>query len=277
MTYSTRVDGQRPVRLAEVETGASGGLDEQEADARLADLSAELRELQDLAYAAETHAIVVILQGMDAAGKDVTIGNVFDATNPQGSRVVEYSTPNDEQTAHDFLWRAHAPMPKLGETVIFDRSYYEQVVSERVRAEVTDGVVHRRFGHINAFERLLADDGQTIIVKCFLHIGHAEQGRRLEERQKDPESAWKISASDWRARASWDDYMAAYEDAINACATDEAPWYVVPSDHQWFNNLAVADLLVERLRPFHDEWRAARERVGEENQAEARRAREELT
>ncbi|MDP9366474.1 MAG: polyphosphate kinase 2 family protein [Chloroflexota bacterium] len=273
MGYATRVTGERPVRLDEIDTGATVGLDQETADRRLAELTTELRDLQDLLYAAESQAVLVVLQGMDAAGKDVTIANVFDATNPQSCRVVALKPRTEAEEAHDFLWRAHAVMPALGEMVILDRSYYEQVVSERVTGKVSVDVVRWRFRHVNAFEELLTDDGKTIVLKFFLHLGQAEQGRRLEEREADPESAWKISARDWQSRESWDDYMASYEEAINACASKEAPWYVVPSDHQWFHNLAVAEAIVDRLRPHGDEWRAARDRQGEEKRAEARAAR----
>jgi PPK2 family polyphosphate:nucleotide phosphotransferase len=259
--------------LDEIDTAATAGLDQDAADRRLAELTSELRDLQELLYAAESHAVLVVLQGMDAAGKDVTIANVFDAANPQSCRVVELKARTDDEQAHDFLWRVHPRMPKRGEMVILDRSYYEQVVGERVTGQASEEVVRRRFGHINAFEDLLADDGKTIVLKFFLHIGHAEQGRRLEEREANPETAWKISARDWESRESWDDYMTAYEDAINACATDAAPWHVVPSDHQWFHNLAVAEAIVDRLRPHREEWRAERDRLGAEKRAEAQAAR----
>lgn len=273
MPYATILTGDRPVRLAEVDTAAAGGLSETEANARLEPLTAELRELQELVYAAETHAVLVVLQGMDAAGKDVTIANVFAAANPQSCRVGAVKPRTPEEEAHDFLWRAHAPMPGRGELVILDRSYYEQVVADRVLGEVAPDALRRRFDHVNAFERLLADDGKTIVLKVFLHVGHAEQGRRLEAREADPETAWKISANDWKARAAWDDYMAAYEDALNATATRDAPWYVVPADRQWFHNLAVADAFVERLRPFREAWLAARQARGEKKRREARASR----
>ena len=273
MGYAIEVTGEWRVRLDGIDPAADGGLTREEADERLAALTAELRDLQELVYAAEANAVLVVLQGMDAAGKDVTIANVFDATNPQSCRVKAFKPRTEEEAAHDFLWRAHASMPRLGELVILDRSYYEQVVTERVTGEVAEEVVRRRYGHINAFERLLSDDGRTIILKCFLHVGREEQGKRLAEREANPETAWKISARDWTSREAWDDYMAAYEAAINACASDEAPWYVVPADHQWFHNLAVAEALVECLRPYRDAWLTARDRRGNKGRAEARQGR----
>lgn len=275
MAYATRVTGERRLALAEVDPAADGGLTEAEANERLTALATELRELQELVYAAEANAVLVVLQGMDAAGKDVTIANVFAAAIPQSCRVAAFKARTDEEAAHDFLWRAHAPMPRFGELVILDRSYYEQVVGDWVAGEVEEAVVRRRYGHINAFERLLADDGKTIVVKFFLHVSHDEQGKRLTEREADPETAWKISERDWVAREAWDDYMTAYELAINACASTEAPWYVVPADYRWFHNLAVAEALVERLRPFRAAWQAARDKRGEEKRASARAARGE--
>ena len=218
MGFATRTTGERPVRLDDIDTGATAGLDQNEANRRLAELTTELRELQNLLYAAESHAVLVVLQGMDASGKDVTIASVLDATNPQSCRVVELKARTEDEQAHDFLWRVHPRMPKRGEMVILDRSYYEQVIGERVTGQASEEVARRRFGHINAFEDLLADDGKTIVLKFYLHVGYAEQGRRLEEREADPATAWKISARDWQSRESRDDYMAAYEEAINACA-----------------------------------------------------------
>jgi PPK2 family polyphosphate:nucleotide phosphotransferase len=277
MTYATEVTGERQLLLGEIDPATHGGLIEDDANARRGELTAELRELQELVYAAELNAVLVILQGMDAAGKDVTIANVFDATNPQSCRVKAFKPRTGEEAAHDFLWRAHAPMPKLGELVILDRSYYEQLIGERVTGEAEEEVVRRRYEHVKAFERLLADDGKTIVLKFFLHVSPDEQGKRLEERQANPDTAWKISANDWKARDVWDDYMAAYEDAINACATQEAPWYVVPADHQWFSNLTVAEVMIERLRPYRSTWEKGRDTRGEQERADAEEAQRETS
>ncbi len=273
MGYATEVNGEGRLRLAEVATGATGGLDEREASARLIEVTAELRELQELLFAAEEHAVLVLLQGMDAAGKDVTISQVFDAASPEACRVKAFKPPVGEETAHDFLWRAHAAVPRLGELVIFDRSYYEQVVGERVMGDLDQDRVRRRYGHINGFEELLADEGKTIILKFFLHVSPEVQERRLEEREADPRTAWKTSVNDWAAREQWDAYMRAYEEAINACAALARPWYVVPSDHRWFQGLAVAEAFVARLRPYGRRWEEARERIGAEERRQARAAR----
>jgi PPK2 family polyphosphate:nucleotide phosphotransferase len=274
MGYAIEATGERPLRLAEVDPAGAAAIGEEEAAARLEELTAELRELQELMFAAEEHGALVVLQGMDAAGKDITIASVFAAATPEACRVKAFKREtSDEVVKRDFLWRAHHEVPKRGEVVVFDRSYYEQVVTEWVEGEVDDERVRRRFDHVRHFEELLADDGRTILLKFFLHVGPDEQKRRLEEREADPRTAWKTSARDWTSRQQWDDYMAAYEAAINATATPAIPWYVVPADRQWFHTLAVAEALVDRLRPHREAWLAARERIGAEERRAARAAR----
>jgi len=272
VAYATRVDVEGSFGLAAIDPGEHGGLEETEAEDRLADLTAELRELQELMFAAETNGILVILQGMDAAGKDVTIGNVFAAADPASCRVESFKPPTEEEKAHHFLWRADRLTPGHGELVIFDRSYYERVLLPQVHDELPADAIRRRFANINDFERLLHEHG-TIVFKIFLHVSEEEQGKRLEERQDNLETAWKISPRDWQERQFWDAYMAAYEATINACVSPDTPWYVTPADHQWFHNLAVAEALVEHLRPYREEWIEARNSRGEEQRAEAERAR----
>lgn len=274
MAYVTRVTGDKRIRLRDVDPGEDGGLTRRQAEGRLAKLNAELLELQELMYAAERDAVLVILQGMDASGKDVTIRHVMSATNVQASRVRAFKPMTDEEAAHDFLWRAHAHTPALGQFVIFDRSYYEQVVFPQVQDELPMAAVRGRFAHINNFESLLADHG-TIVVKFLLHVSSEVQERRLQQREENDDSAWNLSGQDWAARRDWDTYMAAYEETINACATEKAPWCVVPADNDWFHNLAVAETLVARLRPYRDGWVEERNRRGEEHRAEAREARGE--
>lgn len=274
MGYATRITGDKRVRLGDVDPSDDGGLTRREAEKRLAALNAELLELQELMYAAECNAVLVILQGMDASGKDVTIRHVMSATNVQASRVRAFKPMTDEEEAHDFLRRAHAHTPALGQFVIFDRSYYEQVVFPQVQDELPMADVRGRFTHINHFEALLIDHG-TIVVKFLLHVSNEVQERRLKEREENDDNAWNLSGKDWAAREDWDGYMAAYEETVNGCATTEAPWYVVPADNDWFHNLAVAETLVERLRPYRDGWIAERTRLGEEKRAEAREARGE--
>jgi PPK2 family polyphosphate:nucleotide phosphotransferase len=268
MPQATVIDGSRHVALRELDPGDDAGMTEREATERLEPLSAELLGLQELLYAAETHGVLVVLQGMDAAGKDVTIRNVFAAATPEAIRVRHFKPMTDEEEKHDFLWRAHAATPARGEIVIFDRSYYEQLVLPEVEGESTPAKSAERSEDVRAFEAILRH-GAVVVVKFFLHIGSDEQERRLLERMERPDAAWKISARDWTARASWDRYMAAYEKTMNATATPESPWHVVPADRQWVHNLVVAETLVERLRPYRDGWIEAREARGAKKAAEA--------
>jgi PPK2 family polyphosphate:nucleotide phosphotransferase len=272
--YSLRADGSRQFRLAEVDPAETSGLDERQAEERLAELTTTLRELQELLFSAERNGILVILQGMDAAGKDVTIGNVFAASDPASCRIAAFKQPTPDEEAHHFLWRFDCATPARGELVIFDRSYYEEVVRPQVHHELPDDAIAHRFEHINAFERLLGEE-DLLVLKFFLHVSEPTQRRRLEDRQANPETAWKISASDWQERRHWDDYMTAYEATINASASPDAPWFVVPSDHQWFHNLAVAEALVSHLEPYRDAWIEARDERGAEQRAEAEAARQE--
>ncbi len=280
MPIATIFDHPTPIDLGSVSTTGDDDLTEDDAGREFAALTTELRDLQELMYAASTHALLVVLQGMDASGKDVTIGNVFSAANPQAAQVFSFSKRSEEDEAHHLLWRASTETPALGELTVFDRSYYEGPIVALVERATGDGdsddasdpgddPVERDLAHIRNFERLLTDHG-TIVVKVFLHVSAEEQGRRLTERQENPETAWKISARDWQARRRWPAYMAAYGHVIAATATPEAPWWVVPADRQWFHDLSVARLLADRLRPYRRIWEEARERLGEEKAAEAR-------
>ncbi|HEY0444728.1 MAG TPA: PPK2 family polyphosphate kinase [Candidatus Limnocylindrales bacterium] len=269
MPGATIIDGNRHVPLGDVDPATDGGITRADAERRLGPLAAELRELQELMFAAESNGVLVVLQGMDAAGKDVTIRTVFAAATPEAIRVRHFKPMTDEEEAHDFLWRAHAATPARGELVIFDRSYYEQLVLPEVEGTTTREQSAERAEDVRAFERMLRHGG-TIVVKFFLHVSREEQERRLSQRMHEPDTAWKISARDWIARDAWDAYMAAYETTMNATATPEAPWHVVPADREWVYNLIVADTLVGRLRPYREAWIAARRQRGEKKAAEAR-------
>jgi len=209
-----------------------------------------LDELQYLLYAERRHALLVVLQGMDAAGKDSTIRHVMSGFNPQGCRVTAFKTPTPEEAEHDFLWRVHRAVPLKGDVAIFNRSHYEDVLIARVRTLVPKEVWSRRYEQINQFEALLKESGTTI-VKVFLHISKDEQKIRFEERLKDPTKQWKIAPGDFDDRKQWDEYMAAYEDALARCSTDAAPWFIVPADRKWVRNLTVSHLLVETLEGLH--------------------------
>jgi PPK2 family polyphosphate:nucleotide phosphotransferase len=218
---------------------------------RLVEIVERLGGLHNRLYAEERHAVLLVLQGMDAAGKDGVIRSVFTGVNPQGCRVESFKVPTPDELGHDFLWRVHARCPRHGEIAIFNRSHYEDVVAVRVRNLVDEKVWSRRYAHIVAFERLLSDEG-TSVVKVFLHESRDEQRKRLQERVDNPEKRWKFRLGDLDDRARWDDFQRAYEDAIRETSTEHAPWYVVPADHNWSRNLCVAEILVdalERLAP----------------------------
>lgn len=212
----------------------------------LADGIARLDALQYVMYAERKHALLVVLQGMDGAGKDGTIRHVMTGLNPQGCRVTPFKVPTVEEASHDFLWRIHRAVPGLGDIGIFNRSHYEDVLVTRVHHRVPRAVWSRRYDAINAFERLLAESG-VIVMKFFLHISKEEQRRRFAARIDDADKQWKISAADFAERRYWGAYRRAYEDALSRCSTDHAPWHVIPADRKWFRNLAVCRILVERL------------------------------
>jgi PPK2 family polyphosphate:nucleotide phosphotransferase len=202
--------------------------------------------LQNRLAAEATRSLLLVLQGMDAAGKDGTIRHVLTGVSPQDCRVVSFKEPTATDLAHDYLWRVHAECPVRGELAVFNRSHYEDVVAARVRGIVPKTVWERRYEHIRGFERLLVDEGTTIL-KVFLHVSRDEQATRLQERLDNPEKRWKFRAGDLDDRRHWDDYMAAYEDAIRETSTERAPWYVVPADHNWVRNLLVGEILVDAL------------------------------
>ncbi|OHV78509.1 polyphosphate kinase 2 [Ensifer sp. LCM 4579] len=208
---------------------------------------AELDRLQYLLFADRGRSLLIVLQGLDAAGKDGTIRHVFSGMNPQGVRVAAFKQPTPEEAAHDFLWRAHRVAPARGEVVIFNRSHYEDVLVVRVHDLVPEPVWRTRYDAINAFEAGLAANG-TRILKFFLHISPEEQLARFAARLEDPARRWKISESDYTERLLWDRYLEAYEDALWRTGTEAAPWYVIPSDHKWYRNLAVAQIIAAALR-----------------------------
>lgn len=210
-------------------------------------LNDELEALQELLYARQREKVLVVLQGMDTAGKDGVIRHVFDGVNPAGVKVASFKVPTAPELARDFLWRVHAQVPGAGEMVIFNRSHYEDVLVVRVHELVAKGVWQKRYAQIVDFERLLAETGTTIL-KFFLHISRSEQKQRLEERLADESKRWKFNAGDLAERKLWSAYRKAYEDALEKTATAEAPWYVVPSDKKWYRNYVIASVLVGTLR-----------------------------
>lgn len=259
----TRVEGEQKVELKELDPGDTGSISRPEAEEKTQALLTELAVLQDLLYAAQETAVLIVLQGLDTAGKDGSIQHVMGVMNPQSCRVASFKVPTPIEAAHDFLWRVHAETPGRGSVTIFNRSHYEDVLVVRAHQLVPELVWRSRYDKINAFEKLLTD-ADTIVIKYFLHISNEEQKKRLIEREQDPTKAWKLSPVDWKERELWDQYQKAYEDAINRCSTKTAPWYVVPADHKWYRNLVLAETLVEALRPHRKSWETRLKTIGTE-------------
>ena len=210
----------------------------------------KLDRLQELLFAEKKRALLIVLQALDAGGKDGTIRHVMSGVNPQGCRVTSFKEPSAEEMEHDFLWRVHSAVPRCGDIGIFNRSHYEDVLVARVHNLVPKEVWSRRYDQINQFEAMLGEN-RVGILKFFLHISKDEQKKRFLKRIHDPHRVWKISEADFVERKYWDDYGVAYEAALGRCNTREAPWYIIPSNKKWFRNLAVSHIIVERLEQMH--------------------------
>lgn len=235
------------VRLKDIDAGFHG--DYASSDHAKEDLAknvARLAELQQKLYGEKKHALLVVLQGIDAAGKDGTCWHVMAAMNPQGTAVKGFKQPTQEEQEHDFLWRVHPHAPGLGQVAVFNRSHYEDVLVVRVHDLVPQEVWSKRYELINDFEKMLAMKGVSIL-KFFLYITPEEQLERFRQRLDDPARQWKISEADYKERAFWDQYAAAYEDMLEKCSTKHAPWFVIPSNHKWFRNLAVSKIIEDTL------------------------------
>lgn len=206
----------------------------------------KLDGLQYLLYAERKRALLIVFQGLDAAGKDGTIRHVMSGVNPQGCHVTSFKTPSVEEMAHDFLWRIHAAVPKIGDFGVFNRSHYEDILVVRVHNIVAKEVWSRRYEQINAFEKILAENNVRIL-KFFLHISKDEQKKRFLDRLDDPNRQWKLSEADFNERKFWDEYVRAYEAALSRCNTPHAPWFIIPANKKWFRNLAVSHIIVETL------------------------------
>ena len=216
----------------------------------LLELNQELETLQELLYAEGKQKILIVLQAMDTGGKDGTIRHVFEGVNPQGVKVASFKVPTPKELAHDYLWRIHKHTPGKGEIVIFNRSHYEDVLVVRVHDLVPEEVWSRRYEHIRAFEKTLAEEGTTIL-KFYLHINQEEQKERLQARLDEPHKNWKFSKGDLAERALWDQYQAAYEDALAKTSTDYAPWYVVPANRKWYRNLVISTIIINKLKELN--------------------------
>jgi PPK2 family polyphosphate:nucleotide phosphotransferase len=221
--------------------------DKEKAKERGTAMQEQLSELQELVYAGRERKVLIVLQGMDASGKDGTIRHVMGGFNPQGTRVVSFGKPTAPELAHDYLWRVHQQVPAQGEIAVFNRSHYEDVLVVRVHNLVPKERWKQRYAQINDFERMLVENG-TVLLKFFLHISKDEQCERLQERIDDPTKRWKFQHGDLEERKLWSDYQRAYEEALSRCSTDWAPWYIVPANHKWYRNYVVGKVVVDELK-----------------------------
>lgn len=266
-------DRPQSVDLREIGTGPGDGASKERARARTAKLAPRLAELLDLATAAGQNGVLLIFQGMDAAGKDGAIKGLLGSCHAQAVRVAPFKVPTEEEAAHDFLWRVHAKAPRRGEIALFNRSHYEDVGVVRVHNLIDRKETKRRYERIREFETLLADSG-TLILKFWLHISKAEQEKRLLEREVDPKAAWKLSPGDWTERELWDEYERVYGEAIGATAAPHSPWNVVPADKKWHRNLLVTEAVIGLLETHEDAWRAHLASIGAKAKAELAAYRE---
>ncbi len=250
------------IRLKDYDTGHTGEFENKEqAEAKLFGDVGRLAQFQDVLYAQNTYALLIIFQAMDASGKDSTIKHVMSGVDPQGCQVFSFKSPSHEELDHDYLWRSMKALPERGRIGIFNRSYYEEVLVVRVHPEILQAqqlppeskgpdIWQRRFEEINDFERYLTRNGISII-KFFLNVSKEEQRKRFLKRINTPEKNWKFSLNDVKERRFWDDYMAAYEDCFNHTSTEEAPWHIIPADHKWFMRAAVADVIINKLESMN--------------------------
>ncbi len=233
-----------------------------EDQAELARLSIEINEIQNILYAQAEHKVLLLLQGMDASGKDGTVKHVFSECDPLGIRLASFKGPTEDELARDYLWRVHTRVPKKGEITIFNRSHYEDVLIVKVHDWIDNKECKQRYQQINDFERMLTETG-TIVIKCFLHISKEEQKERMYERLNEAHKTWKFNPNDLSERALWPQYMEAYEDALRATSTEHAPWYIIPADSKTNRNLLISKILLETLQdlklkypPVPDEYKS---------------------
>jgi PPK2 family polyphosphate:nucleotide phosphotransferase len=259
MTFAHRIAPGSRVSLADIDPDDHGSFTGKDDPRFIAQLTRDLQRLGDLQqrlYAEQQQSLLVVLQAMDTAGKDGVLRHVVGPLDSRGMHVWSFREPSREELSHDFLWRFHPRVPAKGEIAFFNRSYYEDVLVVRVMELVPKNIWKQRYERINAFEQSLGDSSHTRVVKFFLHISKEEQRKRLQERIDLPEKHWKYDPRDLEARERWDDYQRAYETVLDECSTDEAPWYVVPANHKWFRNLAVAEVLaqvLEKMAPKYPE------------------------
>jgi PPK2 family polyphosphate:nucleotide phosphotransferase len=244
------------VKLSRLSTSETGGFDgPSAAEAVLVKHRDQLADLQEVFYASQQKALLIVLQGMDTAGKDGTIRHIFTGVNPQGCDVAPFKVPTPLEARHDFLWRIHAQVPPRGMIKIFNRSHYEDVLAPRVHKLISPKEVRRRFDNINHFEAML-NDNNVVILKFFLHISQEEQTQRLQSRIDNSNKHWKLAMSDFKERLFWPQYEQAYTDLISATSKKHAPWFVIPADHKWYRNVAISQIIVDAMRTFKLEYPA---------------------
>jgi len=239
----------KKIKLHDIDTLAPQRIDKESVKEEFSDILKDLDDLQNLLYAEHKHSILIVVQGMDASGKDGLTRDVFTSMNPQGVNVTSYKEPTEEELSHDFLWRIHHHVPAKGMIQIFNRSQYEDILITRVHKMIDDKTAKKRMSAINDFERLLTDHNDTHILKFYLHISHKEQLERLEERMKKPQKMWKYSPEDFKESKLWDSYMKCYEDTFEHCS--EIPWHIIPSDQNWYKSYLVAKTLQTTLKSLH--------------------------
>jgi len=240
------------IKLSEISTKAPDGWDKKETKEKLVEILEELDELQNLLYAESKHSVLVVIQGMDASGKDGAVRNVFGKLNPQGVLVRSFKVPSPEELAHDFLWRIHLHTPQKGYIQIFNRSHYEDILVTRVHKSIDNKTAHKRMQAINDFEKLLREHNDTHILKFYLHISPKEQQERLEERIQNPAKQWKYNENDFAEARLWDDYMEMYEDCFENC--NDVPWTIVPADQNWYKEYVIATTLRDTLKGLHMQY-----------------------
>jgi PPK2 family polyphosphate:nucleotide phosphotransferase len=251
------------VKLSKFPTDETGSFKSEESAAPvLVKHRSALSTLQDVLYAGEQKSVLIVLQGMDTAGKDGTIRHIFSGVNPQGCDVSSFKVPTPLEARHDFLWRAHAAIPPRGMIGIFNRSHYEDVLSPRVHKIISAKEMQRRLDDINEFESMLTDNN-VVVLKFFLHISRDEQTRRLQARLDTPDKHWKLSEADFHERKFWPDYTDAYERILSTTSHKNAPWFVIPSDHKWFRNVAISGILVDLLETLKLEYPKPTANIGD--------------
>jgi PPK2 family polyphosphate:nucleotide phosphotransferase len=238
---------QHKIRLSKIDPDDTGRLKKEDAPERFTELREKISALQEVFYAERRRSLLLVFQAMDTGGKDGAIKNLCAGLSPAGVRVTAFKVPSQEELDHDFLWRAHTATPGKGMIGVWNRSHYEDVLIVRVHKLATKKVWKARYDQINAFEKILTDNG-TVLMKFMLHISKDEQKKRLQARLDDPEKRWKFNPNDLKERRLWDKYQQAYEDAINCCATGYAPWYIVPANHKWARNVAIAEQVLAVLK-----------------------------